>query len=303
MASACSKEKVENTQKKQPARLVILYSGDLLGKIRSCGCTDEDSGGLARRATYSLETRLKEDNILVLDVGDLFSSEMSFSKGEAELTMEALDMMGVDVVTPGEKDFIFGLPFLQSVNENLSFEIIAANIVHPETGDLVFGKGFTVKKLKGGLKIAITGVLDESIRFPPYIDDSNFKVEPAGETLRRIIPAMKQQADILILLSHLGMENSKILLSEIQDFDLAIIGHGKPIVKKVEKLGKTLILAAGGIGQFIGRADIAIASSGEIISGSMKLVLLPNEMAVHPGIRDLFSEYNLPMTDKDAGKH
>jgi 2',3'-cyclic-nucleotide 2'-phosphodiesterase (5'-nucleotidase family) len=297
---ACSREESDDSRTIKPAHVTILYSGDLLGNILTCGCTAEDSGGLGRRATYTVETKGREENVLVLDVGDLFSSEISFSKKEAELTMDALDLMGVDVLTPGEKEFIFGLPFLQAADENFSFDLVAANIVDPYSGDPVFGSGYVVKELAGGLRIAITGVLDESIRFPGYIDDSGFRIEPAEEALRRVLPAMKEEADFLILLSHMGMEHSKLLLTDIVDFDLAIIGHGKPIVKRLEKFGKTVILAAGGIGQYLGRADITISSSGEMVTGNMKLVMLPNEMAVHQGVADLFSDYGLPMTEKEA---
>ena len=71
----------------ESASVTILFSSDMLGKIRSCGCTVEDSGGLGRRATYTGEVRGGTREVLVLDAGDAFSLDLSFTKKEAELTM------------------------------------------------------------------------------------------------------------------------------------------------------------------------------------------------------------------------
>jgi 2',3'-cyclic-nucleotide 2'-phosphodiesterase (5'-nucleotidase family) len=287
----------------QPASVTILFSSDMLGRIRSCGCTVEDSGGLGRRATYTEQLRAEAREVLVLDAGDAFSFDVSFSKQEAELTLESYNLMGVDVFTPGETEFIFGLPFLKSTAENAEFEMIAANIVDPATGKPVFGKPYTVITLRGGLRIGVTGVLDESIKFPAYIDRSKFDIKPAERTLRRVARMMERDADFLVLLSHMGVDRTKDLLSRISNFDIAIIGHDKPLMKQTEKIGKTVLLGTGGLGQYLGRIDLELSPGGTIKYGRMRLVPLPEEIEIHPGIEELFSVYKVPLTDKEAGRH
>jgi 2',3'-cyclic-nucleotide 2'-phosphodiesterase (5'-nucleotidase family) len=284
------------------ASVTILFSSDMLGKIRSCGCTVEDAGGLGRRATYTETIREGKREVIVLDAGDAFSLDLSFAKKEAELTMDSFDFIGVDVFTPGEMEFIFGLPYLKTVAENSRFEMIAANVVDPSTGLPVFGKPYTVITLKDGLKIAVTGVLDETIRFPAYIDQSDFRVDPAEKTLSGIIPSMKKEAHFLVLLSHMGMDRTRDLLSRVKDFDVAVVGHGKPKMKDSEKIGKTLLLCAGGFGQYLGRVDMDLSPSGGMEYGRMRLVPLPDEIAIHPGIEEIFRAYGIPLTDKEAEK-
>lgn len=287
----------------ESASLILIYSSDMLGKIRSCGCTDEDTGGLGRRATYTEEVRKGSKEVLVLDAGDAFSLDLSFTKTEAELTMESFNLIGVDVFTPGETEFIFGLPFLKSVADNAEFEMIAANIIDPSTGLPVFGKQYTVITLRGGLRIAVTGVLDETIKFPAYIDRSAFSVEPVEGTLRKVIPLMENDADFLVLLSHMGLARTKDLLGRVKGFDIAVAGHGKPLMKKAEKVGKTLLLGTGGLGQYLGRVDMELSSSGSMEYGRMRLIPLSDDIAIHPGIREIFKVYGVPLTDKEAGTH
>jgi len=290
-------------QAKETASVSILFSSDMLGKIRSCGCTIEDSGGLGRRMTYTEEVRSGGREVLVLDAGDAFSLDLSFSKKEAELALEAYSMIGVDVFTPGETEFIFGLPFLKSAAENAGFEMIAANVIDPVTGKPVFGREYTVRTLEGGLRVAITGVLDETIRFPAYIDRSGFEIEPAESTLGKLAARMRNDADFLVLLSHMGIERTKDMLSRIDDFDIAVIGHGKPLMKRNETVGRTLLLATGGLGQYIGRVDMELSPSEGMKYGRMRLIPLPDEIAIHPEIKELFRAYGVPLTDKEAGSH
>ena len=142
---------------------------------------------------------------LVLDAGDAFSLDLSFTKTEAELTLESFSLIGVDVFTPGETEFIFGLPFLKAAADNAEFEVIAANIIDPSTGLPVFGKEYTVITLKGGLRVAITGILDETIK--SQLMNNNLSI---GD--------MKQKGDQTAR-STLKKEGIKKVLAGITTFD------------------------------------------------------------------------------------
>jgi len=302
LASGCGKEDSKKGPPVKPAELTVVFSSDLLGKIRSCGCVEDDVGGLGRWATFAERLRLSVDNAVVTDAGDLFGPDLSFTKDEAELAFDALNVVALDAFTPGETDFVFGLAFLQAVASRAAFPIVSANIVDRSTGQRIFGAPYTVKTLKGGLRVAITGVLDEAIRFPSYIDTSTFMVIPAFETLKRIVPEMKEQADFLIVLSHMGMERSLELAREIPDFDLVIVGHGKPISKKLEKVGKSILLASGGFGQHMGRIDLSLSESGVITEGRMRLVPLEDSIPLNEKVVDLFKQYGVVLTDKGLKK-
>ena len=74
--AGCSRNGGETKRKTAPAELTILFSSDLLGRIRSCGCTVEDVGVLGRRAAYTKRIRSAAKNLLGLDAGDAFSLDM-----------------------------------------------------------------------------------------------------------------------------------------------------------------------------------------------------------------------------------
>ncbi len=291
---SCSGERETETVS---TNLSVVFSSDLLGKIRSCGCSAEDMGGIGRRATYIESVRNSVSNLLVLDAGDVFSLDLSYSKTEAELTFTSFGIMGVDAFTPGEIEFIFGMPYLRDLSLTAGLDVIAANVVDARSGELILGPAYTIKEF-GRLRVGITGVIDDMIRFPGYIDTSSFKVLPPEAVLEKILPELGKKADFLILLSHMGLERSRALAGKIDDFDLIIVGHGKPVIKKKEQVGSTYLLATGGEGQYIGRIDLAISGSGEITYAKLGIIPLREKIAIHEEIRDLFANYGVPLTEK-----
>lgn len=282
-------------------KLTVIFSSDLLGLIRSCGCAVKDNGGLGRRATYIENAREKYPNLIVLDAGDAMSLDLSYSQHEADLTWDALALMELDAFTPGEIDFIYGLPYLEKVVERTGIGMLATNIVDAETGEPVFGSLYKIVEMEGGLRVGIIGVLDDTIRFPGYIDKSPFRIEPVRETIEKVLPELKREADFLILLSHLGRKRSIELAAEIPDFDLVIVGHGRPLIKQLVQEGKTIV-AATGMGQYLGEIRLTLDGSGNYLTGTYSLVTLEKEIGIHPRVRDLFDYYGLEMTEKEEKK-
>ena len=92
--------------------LTIVYSNDMLGEIRSCGCAAKDFGGLGRRATFLEAERRRSRNMLVLEGGDFFGADINYGQEKAALTLEAMAYMDYDGIVPGEKEFGFGIDFL-----------------------------------------------------------------------------------------------------------------------------------------------------------------------------------------------
>ncbi|MDD4856935.1 MAG: hypothetical protein PHD74_02385 [Candidatus Krumholzibacteria bacterium] len=302
LAAGCGSDGTPGKAAARPDKLTVIFSSDLLGNIRSCGCAIKDMGGLGRWASFAGDVRASVDNLIVVDAGDAFGIDLSFTAKEAELAFDAIGVVGLDAFTPGETEFVFGLPFLQGVANHAAFPIVSANIVDPVSGQRIFGDAYRIKVLKGGLRVAIVGVLDDAIRFPAYIDASKFKVLPAVETLKALLPEMKAKADFLILLSHMGMDRSRELAREIGDFDLVVVGHGKPSIKKLEKEGKTIMLATGGSGKFLGQIDLSLSGKGDILEGQMNLVPLEDSIALDRRVVELFEQYGVSLTDKDRDK-
>lgn len=300
---SCSKEnKKEKSKLTGRTDLTILFTSDLHGKIRSCGCAVQDMGGLGRMATFVERTRAKSPNLLFLNSGDDFSLDLSFTKGEANLIMECYEIMGLDVFTPGEMEYIFGLEYLVDIAALSSFDFLVSNLVYSENGMRIFEPAYIIKEFDTGLKVGITGILDDSMRFPDYIDRSKFRLEPAVETLKSVAKLMKKEADFLIVLSHMEFNNTKRLLEDVPLFDVAIVGHGNTRIEEMEKVGETLLLGVGGSGKYMGKLELEISGKGEVEYAAVKLAPLVTGIPIHNEVKRIFRNHGIALTDKEEKK-
>ena len=199
-----------------------------------------------------------------------------------------MNVIGLDAFTPGETEFVFGLPFLLRSRAARRFAIVSANIVDPATGERIFGAPYVIKTLKGGLRVAITGVLDDAIRFPAYIDTSKFRVLPAIETVRRLVPEMRGRKRIFCSAQPYG--NGTLRPSSrgrCRGFDLVVVGHGKPVIKSSRSREKSIMLATGGSGQYMGRIDLSLSAAGVIEEGQMKLIPLDDSIPLNQEVESV----------------
>ena len=59
---------------------LLIFSGDLRGEIKPCGCAEEgDMGGLLRRLTYINQKHSINENLLYFDLGNNFPEPVSYT--------------------------------------------------------------------------------------------------------------------------------------------------------------------------------------------------------------------------------
>ncbi|NIP51158.1 MAG: thiosulfohydrolase SoxB, partial [Aliifodinibius sp.] len=71
--------------------------------------------------------------------------------------------------------------------------------------------------------------------------------------------------EILILLSHMGYEQDRVMAGQLNGVDVIVGGHSHDILWQPEQIGKTLLLQGGSHGKFLGKLDLEISQG--IVSG------------------------------------
>ncbi|MBU1852657.1 MAG: metallophosphoesterase [Candidatus Omnitrophica bacterium] len=246
-------------------RLTIVFSGDMRGEIENCHCPKDDFGGLARRSKYIAEVREEAGDILLIDTGDvlpLFTPEYSRKKilYNAFVSFKAMEMMGYDVMNAGESDLILGEKFLKEKGKNLSFSVISANIVEAENNKDFF-RPYLIKKMKNGLRVGVLGVVNERY----IINSKRLDILPNKEAVSGLLPELRDKADIIIVLGHLGLPYSIELAESIEGIDVILSGHWDAGSQEPIKIGNTLVMSTSYHSRKIGRLDLEI-DGGEVHS-------------------------------------
>ncbi len=214
-------------------------------------------GGVSRRASLIKEIKKNSSNVIIFDGGDAFQGTPYYNFYEGKLEYQAMSMLGYNYATLGNHEFDSGTDKLLAAMEHSKFKIISSNY----TSDLpIFKKHvlpYDIFEISG-IKFAIFGL---GISFKGLVgEDSHKGISdlPIFDTAKKMVSQLRDKADFLILLSHIGVEIDEPLAEKIGGIDLIIGGHSHTHLKKpfIPKNSDTMILQAGASGLFLGKLDL-----------------------------------------------
>jgi len=254
----------------EPAKLTILHTNDVHSRIDPFpmdGGRNQGLGGVAPRSQLIRQIRSEEENVLLLDAGDIFQGTPYFNLFKGEPEIKAMAAMGYDASTVGNHDFDAGLQNLaDQLNNHASFPMIISN--YDFRGTPMQDKYVPYKIFKKGkIKIGVTGVGIELQGLVPESLYGNTKyLDPVEHANNTAALLKKKKCDLIICLSHLGYKYQENKISDVtlaqqsENIDLIIGGHthtflDKPDVVKNRKGEDVVINQVGFGGINLGRLD------------------------------------------------
>jgi 5'-nucleotidase len=254
----------------KPTKLTILHTNDVHSRLEPFeedGSKWAGQGGVAARAALISAIRAEQENVLLLDAGDIFQGTPYFNLYKGEPEIKAMSAMRYDAVTMGNHDFDAGIEGYVKQLPHANFPVLVAN--YDFTGTELEGrtKPYTIIS-KGGIKVGIFGlgiqlkglVPDDAYGSTQYLEPIQI-AQSIADRLRK-----REHCDLVICLSHLGYEydyrkvSDKILAKETSGIDLIIGGHThtfleKPTLLRNKNSGEVLINQVGWAGLRLGRID------------------------------------------------
>ena len=197
---------------KKTDHLVILATSDIHGNLTGYDFTDKYTApdGMARLYTCVRQIRAEEENVLLLDGGDMIGGSILLSdicpkhKGEPHPVMEAMNLIGYDAAVLGNHDFDMGTDYCRSVFSQADFPLLGAN-VRDADGKLFTGKSHTVIE-RGGVRVAVIGVVtpfvNVSAKGAPGVSELCFT--PGADTVTETLKEIEGQYDVLVVSAHMG---------------------------------------------------------------------------------------------------
>ena len=259
----------------KPAAVLVL-TGEQNGYIEPCGCSETQSGGLARRA--DLVKMLTELGwpAAGLDLGGslrLTKSEAGADGRGTELLnklqsqlkfdtqLRAMESMRYSALALGFEELKLGAetllnnyqPRLVPQEDDVHPAFLGANVILFDTQDL--GPNRTQIVGVGAVKIGVTAVVGESIRKRLYGDAPTgfLEIKSPAEVLPQALQTLKgENTDFNVLLSHASPEETEALLKQFPDFEIAVCQSGEEGRKEPQIVGRTQLLYVGRKGKHVG---------------------------------------------------
>ena len=255
-----------------PLKLTILHTNDTHSRLDPFpmdGGRNQGLGGVASRAQLISNIRQEEEQVLLLDAGDIFQGTPYFNLYKGEPEIKAMAAMNYDACTIGNHDFDAGMENLATqLSKHANFPMLVCNYDFTSTPMEYKTQPYKIFK-KGKLKIGVFGV---SIEGKGLIPDSLFgatkyldPVQKANETAEKL--KRNENCDMIICLSHLGYQykgsnqvSDEVLAKESGNIDLIIGGHthtflDNPVVYSNKKGNDIIVNQVGFAGIILGRLD------------------------------------------------
>lgn len=222
---------------------------------------------MARRATLLKQERSRNPNLLILDAGDTLWGQPLANQTQGRVVVEAMRTMGYAALTLGEMDLQLGLPALRQRGAEAGFPFLGANL----SGDLPV-KPYTLVTL-GDQRIAILGLVNGE-RPQVTVPGGTVTISDPLAAAQRYVPELRRETNMIIVLSHLGLEMDQRLAREVPGITVIVGGHSKRIMQPPLRVGETIIVQAGFNGEGVGLLRLMLDSQGKVITYQGEFIYL-----------------------------
>jgi 2',3'-cyclic-nucleotide 2'-phosphodiesterase (5'-nucleotidase family) len=221
--------------------------------------------------------------MLVLDAGNsLLNAGDPAERTHGQTSVEAMNLMGYDAMALGSLDVSKLTPDqLRQRMQEADFAMLSANVYDVTTQELLTDP-YTVIEMADH-RVGILGLTDEG--FSDYVA----MTDPV-EAAEKWLPELQGQADIIIVLSHAGLEIDQEIAKRFSGIDLIVSGRNVAIKGPHVSPGTgTVILHAdaptpGNAGKNVGVTRLNFDESGNLVKHEWSKVLLNSDFDEDPEI-------------------
>ena len=236
-------------------------------------------GGLARRASLISELRETYKNVLLVDAGDFFWPNKEYADLRAEATAAAMQMMAYDAVNVADGELAYGADALQLLHPGLKDRIVSSNL-GIKSGDNPWNPYLT--QTINDIDIAVVGVVSPKLIRHADPNAHDLQTRDAETTLKRLIPALRKDHDIVLLLSHAGWQQSVAWIEAVGGIDFAVVGHDYYPHFEPETVNQTVLFKCAIGGKYLGIIKLWRDADGRFSRYDSELVPLTEEIPVDP---------------------
>ncbi len=255
-----------------PGHVTILHTNDLHGHYlpeRADWLPGEPAiGGFVRleQEVRAIREAKGRENTLLVDGGDILTGtpltalEEEGARGTPMLRfMEAL---GYDAWVVGNHEFDRGLENLKVLAGKSTFVTLSANLRDKAGKEaLLPNQAFSHVFAVNGVRIGVIGATTDSLRTLVSPKDwARMSPLPVAEAVRAEAARLDPDTDILVALTHIGVDDDKKLAAAVPGLDLIVGGHSHTPLKEAARVGDTWIVQAGSYNRQLGVAELDVAN-------------------------------------------
>ncbi|HET7543981.1 MAG TPA: bifunctional UDP-sugar hydrolase/5'-nucleotidase [Polyangiaceae bacterium] len=338
---ACGDPRATRSRGNRPESLVLIHTADLHSHLfperqlvsqfdesHGLGQRGElaEVGGVARVATVIATIRAGARQSLYLDSGDLVEGTAAFDVFGGEPELRAFSALGLGAAALGNHDLSMAVEAFSHLHMQFArFPVLAANIAD-NGSELASALAKSVVLQAHGahsaltLEVGVIGVANPTS--PPDLAraDNPYGIElvPIASAVQSQIDRLRPEVDVLVAVSHLGLEGDERLIDDTTGLDVVLGGHQHlALDAALERMDcgpalaaergcspqRVVVVHSGALGRYVGELDLELGPAlvrdrsndgpraWAVASAEHSLIPISADLAADPAMADLLEPY------------
>mgnify|MGYP001247372967 CR=1 FL=1 len=255
----------------------ILHQNDVHGAILPATValpdgTTRQQGGMVTLSRYlTMYRAANPGRTLFFNAGDWFQGTPEGNESRGESMVDLFNTLRLDAAAPGNHEFDFGADNFARLARQACFPVLASNLESARTGQRpeFLPVDYWQKDIDGVRLIAFGLLTHEAATTTSGDLRRSYRVTDEVAATRLAVAALRGKCDILICLSHAGVDIDKELARQFPELDLVIGGHSHTMLDTpyVEPASGVTVAQAGGKGAMLGKLDLQFDRTSRRIVG------------------------------------
>ena len=252
----------------QPKQITILHTNDMHASylpheaywMRS---TPKPMVGGFNELAFAIDSiRRIRPTSLVLDAGDLMTgnpiSDRVYKGADGGALIEMMNLIGYEGWTPGNHDFDISYANMLKLVALAKFPVVEANLTDENSGKPITNREYVIIE-KNGIKIGLFGVMSSDYYgLVSKGSTKGVKLMPTIKIARRLIEFLKPQVDLVVALTHVGVDEDSLIAINVKGLDVIIGGHSHTRLKTPKFINGVIIAQTGSNAENLGVLDLTV---------------------------------------------
>ena len=248
-------------------KIVLLHTNDLHSHL-------ENWPKIRRFIEQKKRENEKKENTttITVDLGDFVDRWHPLSEAtDGQANVELMNNVGYDAVTIGNNEGVGNAKDqLNHLYDQANFDILLDNLFDKHLlQPPKWAKKYKIIETPQQTKI---GLLDLTAPFPLTYSPNGWDIRNPYDILPELVEELRPKVDILVLMSHLGIQDDRQIAQELPSIDVILGSHTHHLLIDGQIVNGVQLAAAGKYGQYVGEVHLTVDEHKNIIQKSARAI-------------------------------
>ncbi|HCE20298.1 MAG TPA: multifunctional 2',3'-cyclic-nucleotide 2'-phosphodiesterase/5'-nucleotidase/3'-nucleotidase [Enterococcus sp.] len=248
-------------------KIVLLHTNDLHSHL-------ENWPKIRRFIEQKKRENEKKENTttITVDLGDFVDRWHPLSEAtDGQANVELMNNIGYDAVTIGNNEGVGNAKDqLNHLYDQANFDILLDNLFDKHLlQPPKWAKKYKIIETPQQTKI---GLLALTTPFPLTYSPNGWDIRNPYDILPELVEELRPKVDILVLMSHLGIQDDRQIAQELPSIDVILGSHTHHLLIDGQIVNGVQLAAAGKYGQYVGEVHLTVDEHKNIIQKSARAI-------------------------------